>query len=445
MSSKHSEMLSPSASGLWMICTGMPTLKKEKGIKDTSSPEAERGTLQHTYAELLDKGELKKEEFSPKVMAKETDIELVEWVDVQTSVAAMQRELAKYPSKKFKDFYECEVGFTDDWRTEGFGTVDRARLDITNRFLFIGDHKFGRVKVAAAGNSQLRIYALAAIQTLKAKGADVDKLIDKVILAISQPKVSSELDFEELTLDELYAWDRDVLQPAQREVLAGGKIIPGDHCEGKYCKVKGKCDAYLNLNENIMDEFMEKHYNGDAQKTIDSLDPLELSDFLLKSRVLIGAVDLATKAAKEFILKGVDVPGYKPVNGRGKNEWTDEAAGEKLLTSAKIKKAERCPSKLLTAPQAKTLLQGLGVFDKFKERYEELVKYTPGEITIAHESDSRKAVEIVTEGIDESLEDILDEMSGMTADVDCDDILSEFLSDDSDPIEVDEDDLLADL
>jgi hypothetical protein len=408
----------------------MPQALIESGIVDKGSVYAERGTLQHGVAEALDKGELNRQEYSQRVLAKDVELNLTEWVDVQDSVRMMKEYLDQYPSTKFRDYYEQQVGFTDDWRTDCFGTADRTRLDLTNRKLFVFDHKFGQVKVSAENNSQCMIYALASIQTLVAKGVGVDKIVDSVVLGISQPKCSKVLDTWEITLGELYKWDKTVLQPAQRAVLEGGKFNAGDHCSKKYCKLRSTCSTYRQMIGSVMDDFMEEHYLADESVSLDGpiadMTPEELSTFMLNFKRVEKAYELVFERAKGIILAGGEVPDFKPVAGRGSNDWADEEAAEKYLANRKLKKADRCPMKLLSPAQAKNVLKAMDVFDE--KKYDELVKHTKGEPTIAHVSDRRKALEIVVEDVEDMLSDFdlddLGELGIEGEDIDIDDLLN---------------------
>lgn len=458
---KHSRLLSPSASGLWIPCTAMPMAKDALNLPDQPSPAADRGTLQHNYAELRMKG-VRKDGCPVELDPDEWD----QVVAATDSVNEYFKEVNSGDAGKHKDYHEFEVAFTDEWRKDCFGTTDYLRLDFYLRAMFILDYKFGRVPVDPKENSQLMIYGLAAIDTFKReKLIDLTLSIDHVVIGIAQPKVSKKLQVWNVTMQDLLAWDREVLQPAQIEVQSGkGKFTPGPHCMEKYCKIKRNCGAVLQKMEGEMDDFMEMykpqaldleaydpHYGGLAGLPIE-----RLAKFLDNVSIIRGLCDEAEQIAFDTIEQGGEFPGYKIIHGQGKRKWRDEAEADKFLTG-KIKAEEKYKKTLITAPQAEKLLLAA---DKLKatvtkKRFEELTEYVPGSLKLVPESDPHPAVvkEIPQEEIDADIADLFNlgsepepEVIGWEIPIDeLDDLLSG-LDAASDIVSTDElDDLLANL
>lgn len=119
------------------------------------------------------------------------------------------------------------------WVEHGFGTGDC--VIVADDLLHIIDFKYGLgVLVEATENSQLKCYALGAVDTF---GDLYD--IKRIKLSIYQPR-RENVDTFELTKDELLKWADEVLAPTAKLAYDGeGEFAAGDHCQ--FCKVKASC------------------------------------------------------------------------------------------------------------------------------------------------------------------------------------------------------------
>lgn len=439
---KHSKLLSPSGSGLWMICTAMPQAVVASGIVDEGGPAAARGTLQHAYAELVRKDEVE--------MVCPDDLDPDEWDQVVVAVDCIDMYLTAegtYESdpKQFREYLELEVGF-DGWRKECFGTVDFVRLDIRLRKLYVFDYKFGRVGVSVEGNSQLMIYALAVIDHMLNKlNVDLRKMVDDIVLGIAQPKVSKQLQTSTITLSSLIEWDKEVLQPAQLKILKNEvAFVTGSHCVEKYCKHRRNCETYNAQGVADMENFVDLYHEGidtdtSVAKTINALSIEELAELLDRAPLIEGVLADVRARAFELIDSGNAVPGYKIVEGQGKRVWADEDAADTFLTNQKIKVDERYTKKLITLPQAEKLLKEQEKLDNPRTlaRFKELTEWKPGKDTLVPESDPRPAI-VKQENVDKEVDELF--LDGEFDDIDS--LLDSF----DEPTEGDElDALLADL
>lgn len=419
MSDRHSELLSPSASGLWIPCTAMPGEKKRLNIQDNGSVAAERGTLQHYYAEQLETGAIKQEDFAKYTSSEPTDtlLTMSEWVDTIASNRAIKDLLDSYPSKKFRDYNELAVGFSG-WREDCFGTLDRSRLDLTNRILFVFDHKFGAGPVPAKGCSQLLIYALALLEVLRAKTPKIDTMIDTVIVGISQPKIKYGVDYEVLSIEELLQWDRDVLQPAQRAVLDGtGVFTPGPHCKSKYCKVRYDCQAFSGEACNAMDDFMAEFHNTTTDQpssVLKGIDDVALQDRLDKIPIIESIIDMIREEAESRIRNGIDLERYKIVNGKGRTGWS---AGEediaKVLKGLKFKATEMFKKSILTPAQAKDALRAQERLDGVAtKKLDAVTEYQPGKEKLVPVTDKGEAIKFNVASAEDETDDLLADILG---------------------------------
>ena len=402
----HSKLLSPSVSGLWMTCTAMPQALLDIGYVNVSGNAANRGTLQHGYAEKLKKKEID--------MVCPSDLDSDEWDQVIVATDSIDKFLELEGSnqmEKIRDYYELQVAFSD-WRAECFGTVDFVRVDFHLRRMYVLDYKFGRIGVDADMNTQLLIYAMGTIYTMLRKKVDLRDMVDEIIIGIAQPKVSKNLATFRLSMTDLLNWDKEVLQPAQKLVIEGeGVFVPGPHCKNKYCKVGAyRCPAAAKKMEEAMSDFMDM-YTGEKEegKTIGSLSIEELATFLSNIPLAKMFIEAAEARAYELLDRGKDVPGYKLVEGQGKRVWKDAEEADKFLASMKIKVADRKPPKLVTAPQAEKLLKAEDKMEKARDRFKELVEYKPGSVQLVPESHPSPRI-VKEEVIDQDILDMFGEV-----------------------------------
>lgn len=425
---EHSKLLSPSASGLWTICTAMPQALLDSNLGGGSSAAADRGTLQHHYAE---------QRYMGKLTSCPGDLDFNEWEEVETAVESIEEHF-KGCSNKVRDYLEMAVGFSG-WRADCFGTADVVRVDIGARMMHVLDYKFGMVAVAADNNSQLLTYANAAIETFERQGVKIRTMIDHIVIGIAQPKLRKDLSKVMYTLETVLAWDRDVLQPAQRAVLEGnGKFKTGAHCAEKYCKFRKACEAAKQEVEDQMDEFMDLYNNEKKVKGIIGLPAEELSKFM-KAVPLIRAICEDAEACVQMRLEQeIEVPEFKLVHGRGKREWANEEDADKFLTG-KVKAEEKYKKTLITAPQAEKLLKEKLKVSRTKKAFDELVTWKDGPVKVAHESDPRPAIvkKVEQEEVDADVE-------GMFSDLLTEDFSTETASADVTP-DSDIDDLFDNL
>lgn len=403
---EHSKLLSPSASGLWLKCTAMPQALIDYNVENKSGHAAQRGTLQHEAAEHYMQGQISS---CPDYLDPD------EWDEVVVATDAIKNFLDKDGSgttKKFKDYYELAVAF-GEWRAECFGTCDFIRVDMTNKTLYVLDYKFGRVAVDSKENTQLMVYAAATVEQFHRKGVMLADMVDRIVVGISQPKVSKNLNTWEISMTDLGLWDGTVLKPAQQKILDGeGEFVPGSHCSSKWCKFRKDCTAATDKAAGDMDDFMDMYEEGaTVQKTINSLSNDELGVFLTNSVLVEQLIKDAREVAKDKIEADEEVKDHKLVNGKGKRKWKSDEEAEKYLKN-KLKIDERYKKALLTAPQAETALKKAGKLDNTQAQnaFGKQVEFVDGKPTLAHADDPRPAIvkEVSEEEITSDVEDMFD-------------------------------------
>ena len=208
------------------------------------------------------------------------------------------------------------------WVTHGFGTSDA--LIVADDTLYITDMKYGVGCLVTAdgedgtGNSQLKCYALGAIDTF---GDLYD--INRIRLSIFQPR-RDNVDTFELTKADLLQWADDVLAPIAKLAYEGqGEFEAGNHCQ--FCRVKATCRKRA---EYAME--LAKYEFADAP----TLDENEIAEILPQIDTLVSWAEDIKSYALNQALSGVRYPGFKLVAGRSNRKYADEAAVARVVSEA---------------------------------------------------------------------------------------------------------------
>lgn len=375
-------LLSASSAHRWLHCTAAPRM--EEKFPDTTSGYAKEGTLAHKIAELKLRAyaiepmsratftrqfnKLKKEELYQPEMDGYTEA----YLDYVKEIMLSYKTKPYVAAEKKVDF--------SAWVPEGFGTADC--LVLTPHELHIVDFKYGKgVLVDAADNPQMRLYALGAIAAYQ-----VLYHFDYVHMHIVQPRINN-FSMEALTLDELKAWAETVAPKAKEAFSAEGKFKPGEWC--RFCRAKAQCKARSETYAGFMETAHEK-------RDMTMITMPELGEFLKKAKLLKEWAEDLQNYAQSCAMKGIHVPGWKLVEGRGSRIFTDtDAAFSKLMKNGIDESVlyERVP--LTLAKTEKAIGKKL-----FAELCGEFIDKEPGKPTLVPESDKRPALDTVPKAAD---------------------------------------------
>ena len=216
--------LSASGSSMWINCPGSYGLTKD--LPDVETSFAEEGTRAHAYCEYLVRKDVNKEVNLKEVVPDNREMELC------------GQDYADFVLDKciedWKDFPLVEVEQKVDfspWVKEGFGTCDC--LIVKADKLVIIDFKYGKgVKVEAKGNTQLRLYALGALNRF-------DLWDFKTIeMNIFQPRLD-HISTEEIPIEELMQFGEFAKKASTLAYSCKGPLKAGPWCQ--FCKVNAVC------------------------------------------------------------------------------------------------------------------------------------------------------------------------------------------------------------
>lgn len=370
-------LLSPSASHRWLHCTAAPRL--EEGIKDEGSDYAAEGTLAHAYCAMKLKNFLglptdgEKEEIAA-LQEKYGTGEMAEYTDTYATIVLEKYNAARVATPDAQLLVETRLDFSD-YVPEAFGTADA--IIIADGTMEVIDFKYGKgVKVSAVENPQMMIYALGAYTHFA-----FEYRIDNLRATIVQPRIDNLSEYE-ITVEELTAWAANVLTPAAEKAYKGeGPQTPGAWCQ--FCKVKNQCRALANRCKEVV--------------AVDPklITPEELAKDVLPMVPIVktwisGVEDFALAQA----LSGVQLPGWKIVEGRSVRKITDTDSVAAVLTKNGYKQND-----IFKPVEMRTItdLEKLVGKKQFAAMCGEWINKPQGKPTLAPEGDKRKAIDPIAD------------------------------------------------
>lgn len=367
-------LLSPSAAHRWINCTAAPRL--EATVEDSGSSYAAEGTLAHAYcAQKLKEFLGLPTEDEAKEIAELSDRyhtgEMDEYTDTYKAFVLEKFNAARAITRDALLLVETRLDFSG-YVPEAFGTADA--VIIADGTMEVIDFKYGKgVRVSADDNPQMKIYALGAYERFS-----FEYRIEHVRMTIVQPRLDNLSEFE-LSVSDLLAWTDEVLIPKANEAYGeNGVQVPGDWCQ--FCKVKSNCRA-------LAQKCIEAAKNRPDPKLI-SPDELAADVLPMLAAVktwLAGVEDYALQQA----LSGVQLAGWKVVEGRSVRKITDQDGAALALNKAGYKTTEIYkPQELRNI----TDLEKLVGKKQFAAICGDFIEKPQGKPTLAPESDKRPAI-----------------------------------------------------
>lgn len=313
-------VLSPSAASRWMACPASVRMTVESPTRQTESAYALEGTAAHALGELYARryvlGEMTIGEFVD---------DLASWFETYSSVSAEALAAMDVHATAYVDYLRSRLEANVGSRLlleqrlptgipECWGTSDA--VIVSPDIVEICDLKYGMgVRVYAAGNPQLRLYGVGALESY----GDLLGQVRTVRLTVFQPRLD-HVDTEEISSADLRAW-RDALIPLAEIALGpNAPFGPGeDTC--RWCSSSGNCRAQM--------EWATRRDFAPA----DTLDDDELAAALDRLKfVLQWCAAVAAYALDRVYSGGEPIPGYKVVLSGGKRTVTDPLGAISALT-----------------------------------------------------------------------------------------------------------------
>jgi hypothetical protein len=284
------------------------------------------------------------------------------------------------------------------------GTLDFSAS--TRDVLYIRDLKYGKgVQVFAEKNPQLMIYALA--QMIYLWDFYQPK---KIILGIGQPRLD-HFDEWETTPEELRGFGEFVRKKAKEAWSLTAPRVAGNKQCG-FCRVKATCPALPKMAQDVANMiFTEDGYKVTLPQAeslkedieadlyyLDFKDPQALTTAQI-AKILHYRTPLENwfKSAYVEMMRranqGIEVPGYKMVEGRNNRSFADVDQAEKALRKLGLKEDDLWTRSFVTPKGTEDLLRGLDYKPKeFPALIDHLVFSTKGAPTLVPITDKRPPI-----------------------------------------------------
>lgn len=335
---KHA-LLSASGAHRWLECT--PSAQLELQFPQSTSEYAEEGTVAHELCELTARhwlGEISETEYENRrdelAKGKYYNAEMQECANDYAKFVAEKTAAARKTCEDAFTALEVRVNFSK-YVKDGFGTGDC--IIVSDNVLEIIDFKYGKgIRVEAAGNPQMKLYALGAY-------LEYNTLfdIDSVRMTIFQPRLSGVQSSDEITVKELLEWAEKYVKPRAKLAYKGeGEFAPSEGvC--KFCRAKAQCKARADKNLKLFDEAPDVMLltPEDAGKILEQAGDIQAWLADLESLV------------SSTLLAGRPVKGWKMVEGRSNRRFADELKVVDAMKAAGYEESLLYERKLITLTQ----------------------------------------------------------------------------------------------
>ena len=369
---KHA-LLSASGAHRWLECT--PSAQLELQFPQSTSEYAEEGTAAHELCELTARywlGEISEAEYENRrdelAKGKYYNAEMQECANDYAKFVAEKTAAARETCEDAFTALEVRVDFSK-YVKDGFGTGDC--IIVSDNVLEIIDFKYGKgVRVEAAGNPQMKLYALGAY-------LEYNTLfdIDSVRMTIFHPSLSGVQSSDEITVKELIEWAEKYVKPRAKLAYKGeGEFAPSEEvC--KFCRAKAQCKARADKNLKLFDEAPDVLLltPEDAGKILEQAG--DIQSWLADLESLVSST----------LLAGQPVEGWKMVEGRSNRRFADELKVVDAMKAAGYDESLLYERKLITLTQMEKDFGKKAV----AETLGELIVKPQGKPTLAPAKDKR--------------------------------------------------------
>lgn len=369
---KHA-LLSASGAHRWLECT--PSAQLELQFPQSTSEYAEEGTAAHELCELTARywlGEISEAEYENQrdelAKGKYYNAEMQECANDYAKFVAEKTAAARETCEDAFTALEVRVDFSK-YVKDGFGTGDC--IIVSDNVLEIIDFKYGKgVRVEAAGNPQMKLYALGAY-------LEYNTLfdIDSVRMTIFQPRLSGVQSSDEITVKELLEWAEKYVKSRAKLAYKGeGEFAPSEEvC--KFCRAKAQCKARADKNLKLFDEAPDVLLltPEDAGKILEQAG--DIQSWLADLESLVSST----------LLAGQPVEGWKMVEGRSNRRFADELKVVDAMKAAGYDESLLYERKLITLTQMEKDFGKKAV----AETLGELIVKPQGKPTLAPAKDKR--------------------------------------------------------
>ena len=432
MAAKVHATLGPSSSERWLTCPGSVALTT--GLPNTSSAYADEGTAAHYLASVC----LTCNTYARTYIGRE--IIVGTWGE---AFSIHTDKAGRYTKEVDSDFADAVQDYLDYVRAVVLATGGVLHIEqslslekitneegaegtsdvviITDDEIIVVDLKFGMGnRVDAVNNSQLKMYALAAVD----KYSIIHDFKD-ARLVIHQPRLNHVSEWT-ISLDDLEVFRGEVLGASDIIDLATAEYkeahtdknkwhkvyltVSEDGC--RWCKAKATCPALSKAVTEAIDAEFEDLTGDEATDIvapIGTLDPEALSVRLKVVDIIESWCSAVREATFTALQAGVSVPDFKLVQGkRGHRKWASAAEAEATMKSMRLKVEQMYDFKLISPTTAEKVLKET---PKRWKRIEGLIVQSEGGPSVAPMSDKRPA--LVVTPVEDDMDDLTEDLLGL--------------------------------
>lgn len=286
-------------------------------------------------------------------------------------VTLLTERMALHPNSQLLLEQRLPTGIPSSWGTSDAVIVSPVHVEIV-------DFKYGMgVQVYAAGNPQLRLYGVGALEVIAELLGDPEF----VTMTVFQPRIY-HTDSETLTAQDLRDW-RDSLLPIAELALSDEAPFGPSESACRWCPAAGRCRAQL-----------EWATQADFGTPADLLSPEELAEALTRIDAIEKWCEQVRAVGLDLIYtKGQPVPGWKAVRSGGRRSIPDSEGAIAALLAVGHALNEISTRKV----------RGIGELEKLlgKPEFETVVSpfvvKGQGSVSLAPEDDKRPAINPNTE------------------------------------------------
>lgn len=307
MSKKHS-VLSASSCERWWNCPG--SVEAVKNIPNPPNIYMATGTVAHSIAE---KALLAKEIVPLGTLIGQTRIQDGFEVTIDEGMIDSIEQYRDYVLHIWEKEGRPQIRLEQrieltEVNALMFGTTDCV-IVVPFKKVHIFDYKNGEGKrVSAWENKQLMYYALGVM--LQEDCAEFE-------IHICQPKIEDGFTSFTGTADDILAFHRDLDVKAKAALAPNAPRIAGDWCKGTFCPARTTCPALQSLaHELVKNDFA-------APAIVDTLSIEHIVKILKYEDTVKDWMARVRDHAKEMMLQGMEIPGYKVVQAFGHAKWID--------------------------------------------------------------------------------------------------------------------------
>lgn len=279
--------------------------------------------------------------------------------------------------------------------------------------LQVHDYKHGMgVEVDADDNTQMKLYALGALQDMRAMGEEPTS----ARLVIHQPRIKSSPSEWVISIADLEVWGYGEAKRACEEQQGATHMrtslamtqaewervyLRPNEKSCKFCKAKATCPA---LRAAVVETVFETpacepsdFVNLQVAETPKQSDESWLAAVMSKADLIEDYLKAVRAEVERRLLLGATVPGFKLVQGkRGNRAWGSKDEAEALLKGMRLKVEEMYDLSLISPTSAEKLTTGdapvIGPRQWIKVKA--LITQSDGKPHVAPVSDKRQALDV---------------------------------------------------